>query len=87
VAGFVKGYRAAFDLEPDAYSAHAYDAANIVLVQLARGFETREEVREGILRTQAYPGASGITSLRPDGNAKKRPFLLQVRGRRIIALD
>ncbi len=87
VADFVSAYRTSFDLEPDAFSAQAYDAANIVLVQLARGFESREAVREGILRTQAYPGASGITSLRPDGNAKKRPFLLKVRGRRIVPLD
>ena len=87
VEEFVTAYRSSFGVEPDAFSAQAYDAANIVLVQLARGFQTREAVREGILRTQAYPGASGITSLRPDGNAKKRPFLLKVRGRRIVPLD
>jgi ABC-type branched-subunit amino acid transport system substrate-binding protein len=87
VAKFVEGYRLAFEREPDAFSAQAYDAANIVLVQLARGFETRNAVREGVLRTQAYPGASGVTSLSPDGNARKRPFLLQVRGRRTVPLD
>jgi branched-chain amino acid transport system substrate-binding protein len=87
VADFVDGYRTTFASEPDAFSAHAYDAANIVLVQLARGFETRDAMREGILRTQAYPGASGVTSLRPDGNARKRPFLLQVEGKRIVPLD
>ncbi len=87
VEAFVRDYRSAFDASPDAFSAHAYDAANIVLVQLARGFATRDAVREGILRTQAYPGASGVTSLRPDGNAKKRPFLLQVRGRKVVPLD
>ncbi len=87
VADFVDSYRAAFDAEPDAFSAHAYDAANLVLVQLARGSETREAVREGILRTQSYPGASGVTSLRPDGNARKRPFLLQVQGSRVVPLD
>jgi ABC-type branched-subunit amino acid transport system substrate-binding protein len=87
VSDFVGAYRAEFGDDPDAFSAQAFDAANIVLVQLARGFETRDAVREGILRTQAYPGASGVTSLRPDGNAKKRPFLLQVRGRRIVPLD
>ena len=87
VAGFVAAYRDTFDADPDAFSAHAWDAANLVLVQLARGMDTREAVREGILRTQAYPGASGVTSVNPDGNAKKRPFLLQVRGRRIVSLD
>jgi branched-chain amino acid transport system substrate-binding protein len=87
VENFVRGYREEFSSDPDAFSAHAYDATNIVLVQLARGMQTREAVREGILRTQAYPGASGVTSVNPDGNAKKRPFLLQVRGRKVVSLD
>ena len=87
VAEFADGYREAFAGEPDAFSAHAYDAANLLLVQLARGLETRDEVRDGVLRMQAYPGASGVTSLRPDGNARKRPFLMQVRGSRIVPLD
>jgi ABC-type branched-subunit amino acid transport system substrate-binding protein len=87
VADFVASYRAAFGTSPDAFSAHAWDAANLVLVQLSRGSATREAVREGVLRTQAYPGASGVTSLRPDGNARKRPFLLRVQGSRIVPLD
>jgi ABC-type branched-subunit amino acid transport system substrate-binding protein len=87
VADFVNRYRQTFGSEPDAFSANAYDAANLVLVQLARGFETRDAVRQGVLRTQAYPGASGVTSLRPDGNARKRPFLMQIRGSSIVSLD
>jgi len=87
VAEFAEGYRDAFGREPDAFSAHSYDAANLVLVQLARGLRTRDEVRAGVLRMQAYPGASGVTSLRPDGNARKRPFLMQVRGSKIVPLD
>lgn len=87
VADFADAYRRAFESEPDAFSAHAYDAANLVLAQLASGFESREEVREGLLRMQAYPGASGVTSLRPDGNARKRPFLLRVKGSTIVPLD
>jgi ABC-type branched-subunit amino acid transport system substrate-binding protein/predicted negative regulator of RcsB-dependent stress response len=87
VADFVDAYRLAFATEPEAFSAHAYDATNLILVQLANGLETRDEVREGLLRMQAFPGASGVTSVRPDGNARKRPFLLQVRGSEIVPLD
>ena len=87
VVDFVTRYRGVFDSTPDAFSAQAYDAVNLVLVQLARGFTTRDEIREGILRMQAYPGASGVTSMRPDGNARKRPFLLRIRGSRIVPLD
>jgi ABC-type branched-subunit amino acid transport system substrate-binding protein/predicted negative regulator of RcsB-dependent stress response len=87
VATFVDDYRAAFAAEPDAYSAHAYDAANLVLVQLAKGRRSREEVRKGIVRTHSYPGASGVISLSPDGNARKRPFLLRVNGSQMAPLD
>ena len=87
VSDFVEAYRDTFASEPDAFSAHSFDAANLVLVQLARGFESRNEVRKGLLRMHAYPGASGVTSVRPDGNARKRPFLLQIKGSKILPLD
>ena len=87
VADFVEDYRRTFGAEPDAYAAHAYDATNLVLVQLASGLDSRDEVREGLLSMRVYPGASGVTRVRPDGNAQKRPFLLQVRGSQIVPLD
>ena len=87
VADFVEDYRRTFGTEPDAYAAHAYDATNLVLVQLASGLESRDEVREGLLGMRVYPGASGVTRVRPDGNAQKRPFLLQVQGSEIVPLD
>jgi hypothetical protein len=87
VVSFVDDYTTTFGEAPGVFAAHAYDAANLVLVQLARGRDTREQVRDGILRTQGYPGASGVISIMPDGNARKRPFLLGVRGGRMIPLD
>ena len=35
----------------------------------------------------AYDGASVKLTVMPDGNARKRPFLLGVRGSRIVSLD
>ena len=57
------------------------------MTQLVAGADSREDVRNGILRTQAFPGASGVINMSPDGNARKRPFLLKVRGGRLISLD
>jgi branched-chain amino acid transport system substrate-binding protein len=87
VATFVDGYRDAYSLEPDTYSAHAYDAARLLLVQLAKGRVTRDDVREGLLGTRAFPGASGLITIEPDGNARKRPFLVEVRGGEFVPLD
>ena len=87
VADFVAGFESHFAAEPDVFAASAYDATNLVLVQLAAGHDSRSAVSEGIGSVRGYPGVSGVTSFLPDGNARKRPFLLGVQGRRLVALD
>jgi ABC-type branched-subunit amino acid transport system substrate-binding protein len=76
-----------FDSVPDVFAASAFDAANLVLLQLAAGRDSRDAVLDGVAGVHGYPGASGVTSFLHDGNARKRPFLLGVKGRRLIALD
>lgn len=87
VVEFVEGFRKTFDATPTAYAAQAFDATNLILVQLASGRSDREGVREGLLDTRAYPGATGVLTMRPDGNARRRPFLLGISGRRFRSLD
>lgn len=87
VMAFVNGYRETFDSIPDAYAAQAFDATNLILVQLASGRGDRRGLREGLLDTRAYPGATGVLTMRPDGNARRRPFLLGVSGGRFRSLD
>jgi len=83
VQDFTQRFEATFGSEPDALTAQAFDAANLVIVQLARGRDAREAVREGVLEFKAYPGASGIMRMTSDGNAQKRPFLLSIDHRRL----
>jgi len=78
VRDFDRRYHEAFAEEPDDLGAQAFDAANLVIVQLARGRATRDAVRDGLLATRGYPGVSGVLSMGVDGNAHKRPFLLGV---------
>jgi ABC-type branched-subunit amino acid transport system substrate-binding protein len=87
VSDFVDRFATHFEAVPDVFAACAYDAANLVLVQLAAGRDSRDEVLDGVAAVHGYPGASGVTSFLHDGNARKRPFLLGVKGRRLIALD
>ena len=84
---FVADYRASFGSEPDEFSASAFDALNIVLTQAALEYDTRPEMRDGIQRIYGFPGVSGVTSILPDGNARKRPFLLEVKRRRFVGID
>lgn len=87
VMEFVQGYQNTFAEVPSAYAAQAFDATNLILVQLAAGRDDRRGVREGLLDVRAYPGATGVLTMRPDGNARRRPFLLSVSGRRFRSLD
>ncbi|HVN36971.1 MAG TPA: ABC transporter substrate-binding protein [Myxococcota bacterium] len=87
VHDFTVHYRDAFASEPAVFAAQAYDAANLALVQLARRSATRDSMRQGILETAGYPGVAGVTTVGSDGNAHKRPYLLQVEHGEIVQVD
>ena len=87
VRDFADRYAATYGTTADDLSALAYDAANLVFAQLARGRHSRGEVREGILAASSFPGVSGILAMRADGNARKRPFLLGVKRGHIVEID
>lgn len=87
VREFATRFEQAYAARPDIFAAQAYDAANLVLVQLARARATRDAVRDGVLSVTAYPGVTGVIRMRSDGNARKRPFLLRVDGRRIRPVE
>lgn len=90
VQHFRTSYEESFGVIPHTFSSIGYDAANLVLVQLGKvddGDDTRRQVRDGVLATRGYPGVSGVMSMLPDGNARKRPFMLGVQRGRIVGLD
>ncbi len=87
VAEFVRRFRETYASEPSYLAAQGFDAASLVSVQLSRGHQTRDQVAEGLLATRAYPGVSGITSVRHDGNAAKRPYLLGVHRGQVVSID
>ncbi len=78
VADFAERFESTFERAAGAFAAQGHDAASLVLVQLAHGETARDDVRDGILRTVSFPGVSGVLSMRADGNAQKRPFLLGI---------
>jgi ABC-type branched-subunit amino acid transport system substrate-binding protein len=87
VQRFVERFRSAYEMTPDALAAQGFDAANLVLVQLAQQPRSREALRDGVLSTRAYPGVTGPLSILSDGNAHKRPFLLGVERGRIVQVE
>jgi ABC-type branched-subunit amino acid transport system substrate-binding protein len=87
VREFTSRYEASFGRRPGVFAAQAYDATNLVLTQMVRGRYRRESVRKGVLAIDAYPGVSGVISMRADGNAQKRPFLLGIERGRVVHYD
>ena len=88
VQDFVARYRAAYGgREPTAFAAQGFDAANLVGLQLLHGAHSPMDVRNGLVATENYPGVSGVTSIGGDGDARKRPFLLEVRGGQMVSLE
>jgi len=84
VREFADRYVETFGAPADDFSASAYDAAKMLLVQLVRGANSRQDVRDRLLGIKGFPGVSGVLSMRTDGNARKRPFLLSIRRGQIV---
>lgn len=87
VRQFTARFEETFGRQPGVFEAQAYDATNLILVQMARGRQRRESLRKGVLATEAYPGVSGVITMGPDGNAHKRPYLLGVERGRVVHYD
>jgi ABC-type branched-subunit amino acid transport system substrate-binding protein len=79
VQDFVSRYQAAFATAPTLFAAQGFDAANLVALQLAHGAQSAGQVHDGLVGTELYPGVSGVTSIGADGDARKRPFLIEIR--------
>ncbi|HUU49698.1 MAG TPA: penicillin-binding protein activator [Nitrospinota bacterium] len=87
VKDFVKNYRLTFGEDPDILSAQAYDATEIILKILKTGIETREGLREELLRIKDFPGVSGATTITSSGDSEKLLFILSVKNREIIQIN
>jgi ABC-type branched-subunit amino acid transport system substrate-binding protein len=87
IQDFVARYRAAYGSEPTPFAAQGFDAANLVGLQLVNGAQSPTDVRNGLVTTDRHPGVSGVTSIGSDGDARKRPFLLEVSGGQMKSLE
>jgi ABC-type branched-subunit amino acid transport system substrate-binding protein/tetratricopeptide (TPR) repeat protein len=85
VQRFAAAYEEAYAVPPVDLAAQGYDAANLLLVQLARGFATREAALEGLLEVDAQPGVTGVLSLA--NGSRKRPLLLGVDRGQIVEIE
>jgi ABC-type branched-subunit amino acid transport system substrate-binding protein len=87
VVDFVERYRGHFGRPPDTFAAEAFDAASLVLGELARGHHEREALVSGLLEPRVVEGVSGAIRLDGSGSAETRAHLLGIENGRVVSVD
>lgn len=88
VQHFVENFYLTFWEEPKFLEAHAYDAMCILLGILRNGtIESRKDLRDALYEVRNFDGVTGTTSFTPTGDVEKKPFILTIRGNKIVLLN
>ena len=88
VRRFVSHFEAVYGQKPGFIEAVAYDSMRILLELLAHpAVRSRAGLRDALGQLSHYPGVTGLTAFGPDGEARKKLFLLQIQGRKLVEAD
>jgi ABC-type branched-subunit amino acid transport system substrate-binding protein len=75
---FRRSYRERFDEEPDAFSAHAYDGAKILIWAIRRAGLNRARLRDALFSLETFPGVTGAIVFDTTMNNVSVPWLVRV---------
>jgi len=84
VSDFVRDYHLYFREEPSNIAAQAYDTARITLSAIAHGSNSRKSMTEYLNSLKFFEGVTGVTNIKPDGDADKSVFFLTVNHGKIV---
>ncbi len=83
VRSFVDAFQSTFRRTPGFVEAVAYDNATLLLTLIGReGVRFRGTLKERLLGIHPFPGVTGLTQFDRDGEARKRLYLLKIKGER-----
>lgn len=80
VREFVDTYRARYDETPDLYTAHGYDAMQVLVEALVEGGPTPNEFWGGMRGIRSLPGATGTLQFDEKGDVQKYPRVYIIKG-------
>ncbi len=84
---FVLQYRKEFHEDPNLLAAQGYDAANIIITAIKGGATSRSDIRSAIAGTRDFEAVSGYISEIKDGEAIKKPFLIQIKNGKLVQIN
>jgi len=88
VQNFVNIFEETYQETPDFIEAVVYDSAMIMFNVVGREqIRYRSEIRDELLNLEDFPGVTGLTSFDENGDARKKSYLLRVKGKKFVELE
>ncbi len=88
VQAFTRFFEATHQRKPGFVEAIGYDSATLLLDLIGRpGIRSRSQLRDQLLRVSDFPGVTGLTAFDFDGEARKQPYLITIRGDQMVEID
>lgn len=88
VADFVAVFEQAFKEKPEFIEAIACDSAMILFQIISRpDIQYRSSIKNALINLNDFQGVTGITSFNNNGEAKKRLYLLRIKGEKFVELE
>lgn len=78
VRAFVTAFGERYNDAPDVWSAHGYDAMNVLVNAIPTKFRTPSDFRASLKSTESYPGVAGVIQFDDRGDVSKFPRVYQV---------
>ncbi len=88
VSSFVTRFTQAYGIEPTLLEALGYDTMRMITSAVTeRGAFGRQSMRDALMQTVDFAGVAGKTTFDAEGNARRKMWVLTVRGGRIEAVQ
>jgi ABC-type branched-subunit amino acid transport system substrate-binding protein len=85
---FIRSFEKFYGRRPGFIEGLAYDTAMIAFQTAAnQEVRSRKDLKEQLLKMLDYEGVTGLTSFKPNGEAKKELYLLQINGSNFVELN
>lgn len=87
VKAFVDAFRARYDADPDLYSAHGYDAMQIIAAAIRESGRLPSEFWKAMKGIRGFPGVTGPIQFDDKGDVQKYPRVYIVARGRLLDYD